>query len=85
MIFLNQNRRDLRSDPGLYLFQSGVTLTPEEYPKIYDVLDSTDFQKFVPVQKQIYDYTFGKEKSFETLREEITNTYETLDELDLLT
>lgn len=76
MFFFNPNKRDPRTDPGLYLYRCGVSLVPEEYEKIYDLIEKTEDQKFSEIRNEVYDYTFGKERSFETIREEIVKTIE---------
>ncbi len=61
MFFLNQNRRNLANDPGLFLHQAGISLTPEDYPHIYTIIEKEipqDKEKFHPIRQKIYSYTF---------------------------
>lgn len=56
MIFLNPNRRDPKLDPGLFLHRCGRTVAPEEYGKIYDLIEGQD--ELSAVRKEVYRYTF---------------------------
>jgi hypothetical protein len=61
MFFLNQNRRDLTTDPGLFLHKAGISLMPEEYPQIYSIIKreiQKDQEKFFSIRQEIYSYTF---------------------------
>lgn len=61
MYFLNSQKRDAKKDPGLYLYQCGLELLPEEYEKIF-VLDEArhDESRLKKVRKIVYQHTFGK-------------------------
>ena len=59
MFFLNQNNRDLLHDRGLFLHQAGVSLTPEEYPQIYTIIEEEDKEHLSAIRQEIYSYTFG--------------------------
>jgi len=79
MFFLNQNRRDPETDPGLYLFRCGVAIEPQDYSKIYRIIE--DFFQFETrdysqTRKEVYEYTFGKEKDWPLLRHEIAKSFE---------
>ena len=61
MFFLNQNKREVSSDPGLFLYKAGISLTPEEYPQIYTIIQKEiekDQEKFSSIRQEIYSYTF---------------------------
>lgn len=61
MFFLNQNKRNLAHDPSLFLHQAGVSLTPDDYPLIYRIIEQEiphDKEKFSSIRQQIYAYTF---------------------------
>jgi len=86
MFFLNQNRRDSKIDPGLYLFRCGVEVLPEQYSEIYQIIAKHipyDKRDFSEARKEVYRYTFGVEKSLERLREEILKAYAAFSEDDL--
>lgn len=70
MFFLNQNKRDPKSDPGLYLHRCGKSLNPEEYAKIYEFFEHEE--PLSEVRQEVYTYTFA-EKPWEQLRQEIQN------------
>ena len=57
MFFLNQNKRNVSSDSGLFLHKAGISLTPEEYPQIYNILQK-DQEEFSSIRQDIYTYTF---------------------------
>src|SRR3990172_573500 len=78
MFFLNQNRRDPETDPGLYLFRCGVAIEPQDYSRIYRIIE--DFLQFETLdysrkRKEVYEYTFGKEKDWAQLRQEISKSF----------
>ena len=86
MLLLNQNNRDCRTDPGLYLFQCGIEIRKEQYFDIYKILSAylpSDVSYFSEVRKKVHEYTFGKEKSPEKLKEEIKALYKELPDIDL--
>jgi len=63
MYFLNPNRRDPKNDPGLFLHRCGATINPEDYDKLYDLLD--DQVHLSSLRKEIYDYTFRSVKQID--------------------
>lgn len=84
MFFLNQNNRNVENDLGLYLFQCGIEIRHEDYQNIYPIIKkhlSSDTRVFTPLRKQVYDYTFGREKNWPELREEILNTFSKFSEM----
>lgn len=84
MFFLNQNGRDPESDPGLYLYRCGVEVKREEYPQFYSIMEkhlTSDTRQFTPIRKEVYNYTFAKERNPEELRQEILNTFSLFSEL----
>lgn len=86
LFFLNQNQRDPQTDPGLYLYRCGTEIRPEEYKNIYTIIERhlpTDAADFSSPRKETYEYTFGKEKNWSVLREQIYNSYSTFADHDL--
>lgn len=74
MFFLNKQRRDSKNDRGLYLFRCGIEIKPDAYPLIYRFLDTnlpTDQERFGEIRKEVYDYTFGRERSFVEIKADI--------------
>lgn len=68
MYFLNQRRMDF------YLFRCGTVIPPEDYSSIYQRIQETfpkDAEKFSKTRKEVYDYTFGPELSFEEIKSQI--------------
>ncbi len=88
MFFLNQNKRNPAKDLGAYLYKCGTIIEKEAYGHIYEIIDQalpTDTPLFSQVRKEVYEETFGKEKEWKSLKEEILNTYSFFDEgLDFL-
>lgn len=73
MFFLNQQKRDSLHDRGVYLFRTGTEIMPEDYSKIYQIMDTalkTDAERFSEMRRLVYDYTFGKERTFEEIQKE---------------
>ncbi len=72
----------------LYLHQAGVVIEKEDYPRIYQIIDqnlANDTMRFAPIRKELYEETFGKEKPWDLLKEEIIKTYELFeDDLNFL-
>jgi CDP-glycerol glycerophosphotransferase (TagB/SpsB family) len=87
MFFLNQNRRDPKEDPGLYLYRCGVEIRPEQYADIYKIIDihlPTDHLVFSEIRKEVYDYTFASGKTWEGLKEEISEACNAIADDDLI-
>lgn len=89
MFFLNETGRDAQSDPGLYLYRCGVEIPLTRYDDIYKLIElriPTDKEDFSKIRKEVYKNTFGEEKKWESLYQEILNTYYALPdpELDFL-
>ena len=78
MFFLNAKKRDPKTDLGLYLYQCGVEIRPEEYKNMYEIIKKSlpqDHANFSAIRKKIDDYTFGSRKSSEALKKEIEDSY----------
>ncbi|HSX04296.1 MAG TPA: CDP-glycerol glycerophosphotransferase family protein [Rhabdochlamydiaceae bacterium] len=68
LFFLNESRRDCTQDLGFYLARCGTVIEKEEYATIYEKIKKSFIKN---TQKEIYEYAFGKPKSFKTLKNEI--------------
>jgi len=80
MFFLNKQRRDPKTDRGLYLFRCGCDLKPDAYPLLYKFIDvnlADDKQRFESIRKEVYDYTFGQERPFAEIKKDIVTAYNT--------
>lgn len=78
MFFLNQQKRNPKTDRGLYLFRCGVDIKPDAYPLIYRFLEAnllTDQERFSHIRKEVYDYTFGVERPFAEIKTDIIKAY----------
>ncbi|MEI8364794.1 MAG: CDP-glycerol glycerophosphotransferase family protein [Parachlamydiaceae bacterium] len=78
MFFLNKQRRDSKTDRGLYLFRCGVEIKPDAYPLIYKFIEvnlPNDQERFTAVRKEVYTYTFGEERQFADIKKDIVAAY----------
>jgi hypothetical protein len=78
MFFLNKQRRDPKTDRGLYLFRCGVDIKPDAYPLLYKFIETNlpeDQERFSKIRKEVYDYTFGKERSFADIKADVIEAY----------
>ena len=86
MFFLNQTRRDVKKDPGLFLYQCGIEITPDFYEKIYEIIQkelSQDQALFSDIRKKIDEYTFTPLITKETLKKTIESCYDFFPEPDV--
>ena len=78
MFFLNKQKRDPKTDRGLYLFRCGVDIKPDAYPLIYKFIETRledDQENFSAIRKEVYDYTFGEERTFADIKADIIAAY----------
>lgn len=71
MFLINKNKQTSDNAP---LFKCGIEILPEDYPQIFRKIEKAlpeDKEKFTSTRKELYHYTFGKERSFETIKEEL--------------
>ena len=79
MFFLNPKGHDPEKDRRAYLFRCGTVVEPKDFPRFYDVMRQSlksDAERFTAVRQEVYDYTFGEERSFPDVREEIEGVLE---------
>jgi hypothetical protein len=78
MFFLNQIKRNSKTDRNLFLYRCGVEVMPEQYENIYSILESNlslDQERFSSIRSQVYQYTFGDEIPSEDLFRAIQGVY----------
>jgi len=73
MFFLNSNRRDPKTDKGLYLYRCGRVVGPEHLRKIFSIVEKGKDCWYTQIQKEVYPYVFGDNKAFPQILKE---TYE---------
>jgi len=76
MFFLNPTNRNSKTDPGLFLYQAGREITPDEFEKIHSIIEEEiphDRERHSQKRKEIYAYTFGEEKDWSLLKDEIAD------------
>lgn len=86
MFFLNQQKRDPQIDQGLYLYQCGIQIFPEQYKDLYKIIQSSlgdDANSFGQIRKEIDAYTFGSPKDEKTIKQEIEKSYACFPDKDL--
>jgi hypothetical protein len=74
MFFLNQQNRNANSDPGLFLYQCGKSISPNEYPNLYQIIEKSlplDQALFSKTREKIYRDTFEEGISIEDLQKKI--------------
>lgn len=78
MFFLNKQKRDPITDRGLYLFRCGIDIKPDAYPLIYKFIEANlqnDQDRFRKIRQEVYEYTFGNERPFAEIKQEIISAY----------
>jgi CDP-glycerol glycerophosphotransferase (TagB/SpsB family) len=86
MFFLNQQKRDPKTDPGLYLYQCGIEILPDQYERVYDIIKDSIPQEanyFGEIRKTIDRYTFDHKKTDQTIKQEVENSYAYFPDKDL--
>ena len=74
MFFLNAKGRNVINDRAL-LYSCGVEIFPDQMPDIYAIIADSlprDKERFSQFRQALYDYTFGTERSFEEIKEEVS-------------
>ena len=86
MFFLNSQNREAKTDLGLYLYQCGIEIRPDQYPFLYDIIKENlkeDASRFKSIREKINDYTFAPTTSETALKKEILSSYNCLPDKDL--
>lgn len=79
MFFFNKFRRDPKTDRSAMLFRAGISLVPEEYALLYKVMEKQlpkDTEQFGAVRTELWNYTFGPERRFEDIKQDILHALE---------
>lgn len=78
MFFMNQLKRDAKTDRNLFLFRCGVEIMPEQYSKLFQLLEKhlpVDKERYGTIRSEVYHYTFGDEIPFDELKKSITKSF----------
>jgi len=73
LFFLNKQKKEL-NDRSSFLFQCGTAIEPENFLNLYSVIEKSiqnDKENFSGVRKAMWEYTFGKERSFSEIKTDI--------------
>ena len=73
MFFLNLNRRDPNTDKGLYLYRCGTVIEPENFEKVFSIIEKSDASRYKKIQEEVYAHVFG---NVENPKEKIEESYE---------
>lgn len=76
MFFLTKPKSEEMRTP--YLFRCGIEITPDHFSKLYQIIEKNipnDRQNFSDIRSQVYDYTFGPERSFQDIKADIIKAY----------
>lgn len=74
LFFLNKFRRDPLTDRSAFLFRAGVNILPENYVNLFTIIDdyfNRDQPEDIKRRKELWNYTFGPERSFEAIKNDI--------------
>lgn len=74
MYFFNPGNSDLHQDRGRFLHRCGMEISTKSKENVFDLIARTlseNQSQFSQIRKEIYQYTFGKEKCPEQLRRDI--------------
>lgn len=72
LFFINHNQRDLNSDPGLHLHHCGISVTPDNFSSLYNLLKGKD--TFSEKRKSLYQESF-EDKSLSCLRQDLEDAF----------
>lgn len=78
MFFLNKRSQNPHANREFYLFRCGVDIKPDAYPLLYRMIETnlaSDKERFTEIRAQVYEYTFGKERSFDDIKTDIEKAY----------
>lgn len=74
MFFLNKFERNPKTDRRLLLANAGVSLSPKDYENLYPMIEANlekESDSLKAIRKELYHYTFGEEKPYSQIKEEI--------------
>lgn len=86
MFFLNEHKRSIENDLGLYLYQCGIEILPEDYERLYEIIKDElkqDSLKFEDIRKKIDAYTFDPTISENNLKKAIFASFACFPDPDL--
>ncbi|MEC7840270.1 MAG: CDP-glycerol glycerophosphotransferase family protein [Chlamydiota bacterium] len=77
MFFLNKDNRNPKRDRRSFLYNCGVDIKKHQFPRLYEIIGEHlhDDKKYKNIRAEVYEYTFGKERTFSEIKTEIINTY----------
>jgi hypothetical protein len=75
MYFFNPSGTDLHKDRGRFLHRCGMEISTKTGENVFDVITKTlerNQTGFSQIRKETYEHAFGKEKTFSSLRQDIS-------------
>ncbi|MGZ3634020.1 MAG: CDP-glycerol glycerophosphotransferase family protein [Parachlamydiaceae bacterium] len=79
LFLLNGHNRDSKTDLGLLLFKCATEIKPDQFKEIYRIIEKSlpkDKETFSNLRKEMWNYTFGEERSLVDLRNDILKACE---------
>jgi len=80
MFFLNKENRNPQRDRRSYLFNCGVDIKSHQFSRLYQIMEAQlerDSEKFTNIRAEVWEYTFGEERTFDKIRGDVINAYNT--------
>lgn len=79
IFYLNKHKRDSKKDRGLYQYRCGIEIMPEDFAKTYSIIEANLSQdpRLTHIRKEVYEYTFGQERTFTEIKKDIVQAYST--------
>lgn len=68
MFFLDPFGRDAKKDPSLSLYKCGIQIDKKYWNNIFSFIEKNLNSNFQNVQKKMYEYAFGKERSISQIK-----------------
>lgn len=78
MFFLNKENRNPQRDRRSYLFNCGVDIKSHQFPRLYQIIEANlerDAEKFTNIRAEVWEYTFGEERSFDKIQADVIKAY----------
>jgi len=78
MFFLNKDNRNPKRDRRSFLINCGIDVKQHQIPRLYEIIEqnlSEDYENFKNIRAEVHEYTFGKERSFVDIKNDIMKKY----------
>ncbi|MBN2479884.1 MAG: CDP-glycerol glycerophosphotransferase family protein [Parachlamydiales bacterium] len=77
MFFLDHLNRNHKNSPTHHLFNCGIQIPKDKWDDIFDFIEDKikNYKNFTDIQKEIYLYTFGKNRSLNEIKKSILKSF----------